>query len=205
MSNTESSTDYSVGPRNRVKRGHKRATYDRATVHAIIDEAYIAHVGAAMADKPMVQPTLIWRDGETLYIHGGAKNGLFQALAAGAEACLTITLLDGLVFAKAALRHSANYRSVMVFASARVVDDTDEKMHVFKGMIEKVQKDRWENCRHPDAQEIKMTMVLAFQMDEVSAKVRTGGPNDLEEDKGLPHWSGHIPLSLVAGDAIEEG
>jgi nitroimidazol reductase NimA-like FMN-containing flavoprotein (pyridoxamine 5'-phosphate oxidase superfamily) len=195
-------TDYPITPRTRLRRLRERGVFDRDAVHAIIDQAYVCHVGARMADRPMVQPTIHWRDGETLYIHGSSKNGLFAALQNGEEACVTITHFDGLVLARSAFHHSVNYRCAMIFGTARTVTDEAEKMAALESLIERVAPGRWTEVRPPNAQELKATTVLAFAIDEVSAKVRAGPPVDDAEDYALPVWAGVVPFELRAGEPI---
>ncbi|WP_028880756.1 pyridoxamine 5'-phosphate oxidase family protein [Terasakiella pusilla] len=197
-------TTYTVTPRTRVKRGHQRATYDRALVHAVLDEAYLCHVGAEMADRPMVQPTFHWRDGDKLYIHGSSKNGLFQTLIDGEEACITVTILDGLVMARSAFHHSANYRCVMIFSKATVIEQEAEKLRILDLMMKKITPERMEGVRAPNPQELKATTVLEFDISEVSAKVRSGPPVDDEEDYSLPVWAGVIPLTQTREKPVDD-
>lgn len=195
---------YAVTPRTRIKRVSKRAVYDREVVHAVLDEALVCHVGVQLADRVMVQPTLHWRVGEEVFIHGLAKNGLFAGLLGGAEACITVTLMDGLVLARSAFHHSANYRSVMIYGRARLVDDPAEKETVLIAMMDKVAPGRWPEVRGPNVQEMKSTVVLGFALEEVSAKIRRGPPIDDAEDYGLPVWAGVVPLSLVPGEPVQD-
>lgn len=197
-------SEYSVTPRTRLRRLHQRGVFDRDVVHAIIDEAYVCHVGTRMVDRQMVQPTIHWRDGETLYIHGSSKNGLFAALERGADACVTITHFDGLVLARSAFHHSVNYRCAMIFGQARKVTDEAQKMAALESLIERVAPGRWHEVRRPNAQELKATTVIAFAINEVSAKVRTGPPIDDAEDYALPVWAGVVPFELRAGAPIED-
>ncbi|SCA54781.1 conserved hypothetical protein [Candidatus Terasakiella magnetica] len=195
---------YPVSERTKMKRGHKRASYDVELVHSIIDEAYICHVGAKMMDRPMVQPTAHWREGNKLYIHGSSKNGLFQTLIKGEEACITITILDGLVMARSSFHHSANYRSVMIFSKAKLIENRDEKKRLLNLMMLKITPERFDEIREPNAKELKATTVLEFDLVEVSAKVRTGPPVDDEEDYALPVWAGVTPLTLEKGKALDD-
>lgn len=197
-------SEYAISPRTRLRRLHERGVFDREAVHAIIDQAYVCHVGARLSDRPMVQPTIHWRDGETLYIHGSSKNGLFAALENGEEACVTITHFDGLVLARSAFHHSVNYRCAMILGTARTVTDETEKMAALKQLIERVAPGRWDEVRPPNGKEMKATTVLAFPITEVSAKVRTGPPVDDAEDYALPVWAGVIPFELRAGDPITD-
>lgn len=197
-------SEYAITPRTRLRRLSNRGVFDREAVRAIIDDAYVCHVGARLADRPMVQPTIHWRDGETLYIHGSSKNGLFAALEGGEEACVTITHFDGLVLARSAFHHSVNYRCAMIFGQARTVTDPAEKMAALESLIERVAPGRWRDVRGPNAQELKATTVLAFEISEASAKVRAGPPVDDAEDHALPVWAGVIPFELRAGSPIPD-
>ncbi|NVK18396.1 MAG: pyridoxamine 5'-phosphate oxidase family protein [Methylocystaceae bacterium] len=197
-------TTYPITPRTKVKRGQQRASYDVELVHNILDEAYICHVGAKMADRPMVQPTVHWRVEDKLYIHGSSKNGLFQTLLAGEEACITVTILDGLVMARSSFHHSANYRCVMIFAKATKIEEESEKLRLLDLMMEKITPDRLKDVRGPNPQELKATTVLAFDLKEVSAKVRTGPPVDDDEDYALPVWAGVIPVDQKLGKPVDD-
>lgn len=196
--------DFPITPTTRVRRGAKRATYDRATVHAILDEALVCHVGAVVNGRPWVQPNLHWRIGDELFLHGSSKNGLINALLEGAEACVTVSLIDGLVLARSAFHHSVNYRSVAVFGRARHVTDAAEKMAALETMMEKFAPGRWPDIRPPSPQEFKATAVIALPLREVSAKVRAGGPVDDAEDYALPVWAGVVPLRTVRDTPIKD-
>ncbi|MCW9032921.1 MAG: pyridoxamine 5'-phosphate oxidase family protein [Rhodospirillales bacterium] len=197
-------SEYAVTPRTKLKRAPKRGVYDKAQVHAMIDEAYFCHVATIGKNGPIVQPTTHWRQEEEIFIHGSNRNGLFQSLIAGEECCITVTHLDGLVMARSAMHHSANYRSVMVYGKVRVVDDEDEKMDSLKWLVEKIAPGRWDEVRGPNKKEMKATMVLALKLEEVSAKVRTGNPIDDEEDYDIPVWAGVVPMEVVKHDPIDD-
>jgi uncharacterized protein len=191
-------------PRTTVKRRAERGRYDRATVDAILDEAYISHVGFVHDGGPVVLPTMHARVGDTLYIHGSVASRMLRTLAGGVEACVTVTLLDGLVLARSAFHHSMNYRSVVVFGRAAVVEDRSEKLAAMRALVERVRSGRWDEARQPTETELRQTTVMAIPLDEVSCKVRTGPPIDEEEDYGLPVWAGVIPLMVVEGEAVED-
>ncbi|MDJ0949796.1 MAG: pyridoxamine 5'-phosphate oxidase family protein [Alphaproteobacteria bacterium] len=191
--------DYVVTDRTRVRRVHQRGRYDRETVHAILDEGLICHLGFAVEGRPFVIPTAHWRDGERVYVHGSSASRTLRSLKAGVDVCLTVTLVDGLVMARSGFHHSMNYRCVMVFGRATLVDDPDEKMAALKTFLDKIAPGRWDEVRPPNDQEFKATTVLALPLEEVSAKVRTGPPVDDEEDYALPVWAGVVPLSLTQG------
>ncbi|HLY17808.1 MAG TPA: pyridoxamine 5'-phosphate oxidase family protein [Bryobacteraceae bacterium] len=191
---------YTPTERTQVKRLPKRGVYDRGQVHAILDEGFICHVGFVADGQPYVIPTGYARSGDLLYLHGSAASRMLRALGEGAPLCVTVTLVDGLVLARSAFHHSMNYRSVVVLGQARVVTDPKEKMAALAHFTNHIVPDRWDDVRQPYDQELKSTTVLALQLDEVSAKVRTGGPIDDEEDYALPIWAGVIPLHQQFGE-----
>lgn len=195
---------YPHTPRSRIIRGPKRATYDRATIHAILDAAPFCTVATIKDDGPRAQPFSHWRVGEEVLLHGSSKNGLFAALKAGAEACLSATLLDGLVWARSAMHHSVNYRSVVAYGRCRVIEGNDAKTDALQAMLDKYAPGRWETVRPPSPKELKAVEVLALPLREVSAKVRTGPPKDDAEDLSRPVWAGVVPLSLVEGEPVED-
>jgi nitroimidazol reductase NimA-like FMN-containing flavoprotein (pyridoxamine 5'-phosphate oxidase superfamily) len=191
--------------RSRVRRKADRARYDFPTVAAILDEALLCHVGFALDGRPWVVPTTFARVGDHLYLHGAAGNFALRTLSAGGvEACVTVTLLDGLVLARSAFHHSMNYRSVMLFGSAVAVTDADEKLSALLAIVEHMEPGRSAASRLPTAEELRATLVVRFPIDEGSAKVRTGGPIDDPEDLALPYWAGVIPLSLVRGEPVPD-
>ncbi len=182
-------------PRTKVTRMPSRASYERATIDAILDEAIVSHVGTvAPAGHPVVIPTLHARDGDQLYIHGSSASPTLRR-AREAEVCLTATLIDGLVLARSAVHHSVNYRSVVVFGRPEPVESAAEKATALEAFTEKLIPGRWDDVRPPTAQELKATGVLRLPLDEASAKVREGGPLDDEEDYELPVWAGTIELA----------
>ena len=186
--------------RSSVRRKADRARYDREAVDAILDEALVCHVGFAVDGRPWVVPTTFARVGDYLYLHGAAGNFALRTLAAGAETCLTVTLLDALVLARSAFHHSMNYRSVMLFGHAQAVTDDDEKRTALLAIVDHMVAGRSTATRLPTAPELRATMVVRLALDEGSVKVRTGGPVDDPADSGLPHWAGVIPVALVRGE-----
>lgn len=184
--------------RTQVKRLPKRGRYDRETVYQILDSAFVCHVGFNVEGQPYVIPTNYGRSGDALYLHGSSASRMLKTLSAGVPVCVTVTHVDGLVLARSAFHHSVNYRSVVIFGTARLVENPAEKMEALRIFTEHVLKGRWDDVRHPTEQEMKATIVLALPLEEVSAKVRTGGPVDDEEDYSLPVWAGVLPLELVA-------
>ncbi|BBX61173.1 hypothetical protein MSAS_03470 [Mycobacterium saskatchewanense] len=197
-------TGYRPTPRTTPTRHRERAHYDRATVHAILDEALICHLGYLSGDRPVVLPMTHARLGEILYLHGSSGGGPMLAAkpAGGLTVCVTATLVDGLVFARAAMHHSVNFRSAVVHGTARVVDGEAEKRRALDRLLDHVAPGRAADCRRPDARELAATGVLALDLLEVSAKVRAGAPVDDPEDRALPHWAGVVPLRLTAGTPV---
>ena len=198
------SESYSVSETTRVKRLAERGAYDRDTVHTILDEATLCHVALAVDGRPRVLPTLHWRMGERLFIHGNSKNGLFQAMRQGTEASVAVTLIDGWVLARSAFHHSVNYRSVMAVGRFEEVTDPDELMAAYRAMMDKIHPGRWDQVRWPNEVELKQTSMMAMDLVEVSAKVRSGPPVDDAEDYALSVWAGIVPLEMVKGEPIED-
>jgi uncharacterized protein len=192
--------------RVRVRRKRERASYDRAVIDAILDEALIAHLGIVDDDgQPFVIPTLHARQGDVVYCHGSSASRTLRALASGAPACLTVSLIDGLVLARAAMHHSANYRSAMVLGRATLVEDPQEKRAALEAVVEHIVPGRSRDVRAPTANELTATSVLALAIEEASAKTRSGGPMDDEEDYALSTWAGVIPLITGAGVPEADG
>jgi nitroimidazol reductase NimA-like FMN-containing flavoprotein (pyridoxamine 5'-phosphate oxidase superfamily) len=189
--------------RTRVRRLAKRGQYDLETIHAILDEALICHVGFVVDGLPVVIPTIQWREGDTLYVHGSAAARMLRSLKDGVDACVTVTLLDGLVLARSAFHHSMNYRSVVVFGKAREVTG-DEKLRALESLVEHVVRGRSAEVRGPSESELRQTLVLALPIEEASAKVRTGPPIDEDEDYALPVWAGVLPLTLMPGVPVPD-
>jgi nitroimidazol reductase NimA-like FMN-containing flavoprotein (pyridoxamine 5'-phosphate oxidase superfamily) len=187
-----------------VRRAPARADYDRATIDAILDEGLVAQLGFAVDGQPYVIPTLHARVGDTVYIHGSAASRMIRTLTAGAPACLSVTLVDGLVLARSAFHHSMNYRSVVVLGEARAVADPAERLLALEAFTEKLVPGRWDEVRRPSAKELKGTRVLAMSLDEASAKVRRGPPVDDDEDYELDVWAGVIPLGVSAGAPVPD-
>jgi hypothetical protein len=189
--------------RTRLRRLASRGSFDRAAANAIIDEAYVAHVGFVVDGAPKVLPMTYGRDGEWLYLHGAVGNAMLRA-SAGAEVCVTITLLDGLVLARSAFHHSMNFRSVVLLGVAEKVDDEEEKRRAFDVIVDHVLPGRSEVARASNPSELRTTLVLRMPIDEASVKIRTGGAIDEDDDLGLPVWAGVIPLAVVAGEPIHD-
>jgi uncharacterized protein len=190
--------------RVRLRRKRERGSYERETIEAILDEGLIGHLGIVDDGQPLVIPTLHARHGEIVYCHGSTASRTLKAMAAGAPACLTVSLIDGLVLARSAMHHSANYRSVVLVGTARLVEDPAERLRGFEAIVERLVPERWPEVRQPTEKELKATALLAFPIEEASAKIRTGPPQDDEEDYALDVWAGVIPLSLSAGTPIAD-
>jgi nitroimidazol reductase NimA-like FMN-containing flavoprotein (pyridoxamine 5'-phosphate oxidase superfamily) len=191
-------------PRTRVRRMPARADYERETIEAILDEAMVAHLGFSVDGQPYVVPTLHARVGDQVYFHGSSASRTVRALAAGAQMCLTVTLLDGLVLARSAVHHSVNYRSVVMLGQARAIEQPSEKMAAIEAFTERLIPGRWDEVRWPTAKELKAIQVLALPLSEASAKLRVGGPADDEEDYALDVWAGVVPLSTVADEPVPD-
>jgi nitroimidazol reductase NimA-like FMN-containing flavoprotein (pyridoxamine 5'-phosphate oxidase superfamily) len=195
-------TEYERTERTRVFRKPGRGSHDRDLVHSILDEALFCHVGFIQDGQPYVIPTIHAREGETLYLHGARGNRTLKALADGTPCCVTVTLGDELVLARAAQHHSLNYRSAMIFGTAREVTDAEEKQRALRAVVEHIAPGRPDEIRGPNETELRSTKVLAIEIQEASAKVRTGPPIDEEADLELPHWAGRLPLRQEAGEPI---
>jgi nitroimidazol reductase NimA-like FMN-containing flavoprotein (pyridoxamine 5'-phosphate oxidase superfamily) len=185
--------------RTRVVRESHRGLYDRDTAYKILDEGFICHVGFVMEGQPFVIPTAYGRVGDNLYIHGSAASRMLRNLDKGIPACVTVTLLDGLVLARSIFNHSMNYRSVVVLGTAVAVLDAKEKLEALKSLSEHILRGRWAESRQPNERELKQTLVLRLKIEEFSSKVRQGPPIDDEEDYAFPTWAGVIPLRIVPG------
>jgi len=190
--------------RTTLKRLAKRGNFDRHVVYGILDEAFICHVGFIVEGRPVVIPTAYGRVGDRFYLHGSAANRMLRTAETGVDICVTVTLVDGLVLARSAFHHSINYRSVVIFGRALVVEDSREKFEALRSFTQHVVPNRWSDVREPTDSELKATIVLYLELMEVSAKVRTGPPIDDEEDYAMPVWAGEIPLRLVAGVPIPD-
>ena len=192
-------------PRTTLKRLPQRGNYDRELIEQILDEGFICHVGFAVDGQPFVIPTGYARVGDSLVIHGSQASRMLRTLGQGIDVCVTVTLIDGLVLARSAFHHSMNYRSVVVFGRATVIEDPDPKVAALRALSEHMIPGRWDDVREPSERELQQTTVLSLPLTEASAKVRTGPPLDEEEDYELSVWAGVIPLRPVAalpvGDA----
>jgi uncharacterized protein len=190
--------DQRAPDRIRVKREPHRGRYDRETIDSILDEALVSHLGFCVEGRPFVIPTLHARVDDTVYVHGSAASRMLRELDGGAPVCLTATLFDGLVLAKSVFNHSVDYRCAVVFGTASRVPDGDAKAAALRALTEQLAPGRWEEARQPTEQELKATWILALPIDEASAKVRTGPPEEEPGDEQLPVWSGVVPVHLAA-------
>jgi hypothetical protein len=192
-------TEKPKSDRTRVRRMPDRGHYDRATLHTILDDGLVAHLGFTGAGgQPWVIPVLYARDGDRLLIHGSAASRLLTTLAEGVDVCFTVSLHDGLVVARSAFHSSFNYRSVIVLGRARAIEDPAVKWDALAKLTNFLIPGRWDDCRQPNDREMKATLILELPIDEASAKIRAGGAHDDEEDYALPHWAGVLPFAKGA-------
>jgi len=198
------SNPYTPSPRTRLVREPDRAVYDRAAAYQILDEGFICHVGFVADGQPLVIPTGYGRAGDNLYIHGSAASRMLRRVDKGVAVCVTVTLLDGLVLARSIFNHSMNYRSVVILGTAHAVNDPQEKIEALRLLSEHILPGRWAESRQPNEKELKATLVMRLPINEFSAKVRKGPPIDNEEDYAFPTWAGVIPLTMVAGEPIDD-
>ncbi|HEX4451255.1 MAG TPA: pyridoxamine 5'-phosphate oxidase family protein [Kofleriaceae bacterium] len=197
-------TDTARTDRTRLRRKPQRGSHDFAAIAAICDEALVCHIAFTSSHGPVVIPTTFVRVGDQLYVHGSAASRMLESLAEGGPACIAITLLDGLVLAKTALHHSANYRSVVAFGRGREITERADKLAALAALLDKVEPGRSTACRPPNDKELAATMVIAFPLAEASAKTRSGGPLPGDaEDEHLPYWAGTIPIVMTRGSRID--
>jgi nitroimidazol reductase NimA-like FMN-containing flavoprotein (pyridoxamine 5'-phosphate oxidase superfamily) len=194
-----------ASPRTRVRRLPERGRYDREAIDAVLDAGLVAHLGFVLGGQPFVIPTLHARIDDEVFVHGSAASRTLRTLAGGFSACLTVTLLDGIVLARSVFEHSMNYRSVVVLGIAAPVDEPEEKLAALEAFTEKLLPGRWAEARRPTAKELKATSVLRLPLDEASAKIRDGGPEDGDTaDAELDVWAGHLPLVVTALDPVPD-
>jgi len=190
--------------RTRIIREPQRAVYDRAAIYAILDEAFVCHVGFTDDAQTYVIPTMFARVNDSIYFHGSAASRMLRNLSNGLSVCLAVTLADGLVLARSVFNHSMNYRSVVALGTAQLIDDPAEKLAALHAFTEKILHGRWHDARQPNEKELKATSILKLPLTEVSAKVRTGPVEDDADDYALKVWAGIVPLRLVAGTPIRD-
>jgi nitroimidazol reductase NimA-like FMN-containing flavoprotein (pyridoxamine 5'-phosphate oxidase superfamily) len=196
--------DFPQTERTTLKRLPKRGVYDRELVYRILDEGFICHVSFAVDEQPFVIPTGYARIDDQLLIHGSQVSRMLRTLSSGIDVCVAVTLVDGLVLARSAFHHSVNYRSLVIFGRAALVEEKEAKLAALFAFSEHVIPGRWNDVRQPTEQELKATTVLSLPLAEVSAKVRSGPPIDDEEDYALDVWAGVLPLKLVAGEPVND-
>jgi nitroimidazol reductase NimA-like FMN-containing flavoprotein (pyridoxamine 5'-phosphate oxidase superfamily) len=197
--------DAAASSRTRVRRLPERGRYDREALEAVLDAGMVAHLGFVADGQPFVIPTLHARVDDEVYVHGSAASRTLRTLAGGFPACLTVTLLDGIVLARSVFEHSMNYRSVVVLGHATPVVEPDEKLAALEAFTEKLLPGRWNEARQPTAKELKATSVLRLPLDEASAKIREGGPEDGDTpDAELEVWAGHVPLVVTALEPVPD-
>ena len=196
---TDTAPDFAPTGRTTLRRLPGRGSFERQKVYDILDEGFVCQVGFVSGGQPFVIPTAYGRVGDELYLHGAKASRTLKALSAGAEVCVNVTLVDGLVLARSAFHHSINYRSVVLFGRARAVESEEEKVGALRAFTEHVVPGRWAEVRWPSPQELAATTVLALSLAEASAKIRTGPPVDDEEDYQLPVWAGVLPLRVASG------
>lgn len=194
----------SPGARTRVRRLPKRGVYDLDTIRRILDEGVVCHVGVVDDGGPVVIPTAYARDGDRLLIHGSTASRLMRALSSGAPACIVVTHVDGLVLARSVFHHSMNYRSVVIFATARPIEERGAKLEALRALVEHLVPGRWDDAREPNESELDATAVVELPLDEASAKMRSGPPADEDEDYGLPVWAGVLPLETVVRPPVPD-
>ena len=196
--------DFPPTAHTRIKRQNERAHYDRETVHAILDAGLLCHVGYVIDGQPYVTPTCYWRSGDRVYWHGSSASKMLRRLEDGVPVCFTVALLDGLVLARSGFHSSIDYRSVMAFGVARKVEDEARILAALEAFSERLVPGRWAEQRPPNDQEIKATTVMALDLAEVAAKVRTGPPSDDEADYGDPVWAGNVPIRSLVEAPVDD-
>lgn len=190
--------------RTKVGRHPERGQYEREQVNAVLDAAFHGHLAFVIDGQPYAMPMLYVRDGDELYLHGSVKGRFAQAVVDGRPLCFTVTLIDGLVLARAAFNHSVNYRSAVVLGTARVIAEAQAKRRAMDLLVEHVVPGRTGDARGADPGELKATEIIALHIDEASAKVRAGGPVDKSGDMDMPIWAGVLPVAMVAGEPVAD-
>lgn len=197
-------SEFTPTDRTKVRRKPDRGTYDRETIYNILDQAFVCHVGFITDGTPFVVPTNYVRVGDKLFLHGSTASRLMKTLGGGAPFCLSVTLLDGIVFSPTATGHSVNYRSVVVMGKAEPIEDPAAKLAAMRDFVEYVLRGRWATVRPPSEQELKGTMVLAVPLVEASAKVRTGFAVDDGKEYDVAAWTGVLPFRWTPGEPIRD-
>ena len=196
-------TPLSSTPRTTLRRHHERGATDRTALYEVLDAGLICHFGVVADGDPVVLPTAYGREGDTLYLHGSSANGAFRA-ADGQRVCVTVTHVDGLVAARSVFSHSVNYRSAVIFGTATIVKDEDERWQALRLITDHLIPGRWAAARQPTRKEMAATSVLSLPLAEASVKVRTGMPADEPEDYDLDVWAGVLPISVTFGEPVPD-
>ena len=198
------SDSFSPGVRSRAKRVHERAHYDRESIYGVLDAGCLCHVGYVIDGQPYVTPTIHWREGDQVYFHGSSASRMLRTVKQGIPVCLTVSFMDGLVLARSGFHCSVNYRSAMLFGQAEAVEDEAEKLAALKTLVDGLLPGHWPEMRAPNEQEMKATTVCRLNIEEASAKIRTGPPKDDEEDYALACWAGVVPMRTVIDPPIRD-
>lgn len=195
---------YPLSRMNKVRQLRENASYDRETVHRVLDAGLVAHVGFVQDTAPLVVPLIYGRDGETVYLHGARKARVIRMLEQTEQACLNVTLLDGIVLARSAFNSSMEYRSATVFGKPQLVEDAETKLRAMRIISEHVMPGRWVELREPHDREVKMTGVIAFEIETGSAKISDHGVDDEDDDYGIPVWAGVLPVTSSIGSVVDD-
>jgi hypothetical protein len=198
-------TTYPVTKQNKVRQLNEKARYDRETVHQLVDAGLVAHVAFIQDGAPVVVPMIYGREGETIYLHGARKARVIRLLEETERACLNVTLLDAIVLARSSFNSSMNYRSVTIFGRPRILESEGEKLHAMRVISEHTMPGRWNELRAPHDREVKMTGVIALEIEAASAKVSAKMPDDDPEDYDIPVWAGILPLTSSTGELQADG
>jgi len=190
--------------RSKIVRGPKRAHYDEETLYEVLDDGFMCHVSYLYEGSPIIIPTAYARKGNTIYIHGAAKNRMMNSVLNQGQACVAVTHLDGMVLARSAFHHSFNYRSAVVFGMPVKVEDEKEKNDVLKLITDNIIPDRWDEVREPSKKELKATLVIGIEIEEASVKIRSGAPVDDDADYDLPIWAGELPMRQAFQNPIKD-
>jgi len=197
-------SDSPSSDRTTVRRHKERGNYDRSVLYEILDEGFLCHIGFREGDTTYVLPTGYVRVDDALYVHGAAANHMLTVLGSATQACVTVTLLDGLVLARANFHHSMNYRSAVIFSTGNKVEDSEEKLQAMNALVEHIVPGRTSDARPPSVEEVRATLVVRLPIEEFSAKIRVGPPVDEEEDYDLPIWAGVIPLQMTSSRPVAD-
>jgi nitroimidazol reductase NimA-like FMN-containing flavoprotein (pyridoxamine 5'-phosphate oxidase superfamily) len=193
-----------VTDRSNINRLRERGSYDKETIYKIIDEAYYCHISFVVNDQPFIIPTIHARIDDEIILHGAVASRLLKHVQAGNEVCIAVTHLDGLVLARSVFHHSMNYRSVVMFGKGRLIIGNEEKLKAAKAISDHVMPGRWDDARRPNQKELDSTAFVAVEIDDASAKIRTGPLLDEEDDYQLTVWAGEVPVSLVKNNPVRD-